>query len=178
MKAHLLVSALCLTLFSTYGIAGDKEGVYVGIKAGTLKVDVSDTGLDADNANTFSLVGGYQFSNKFAAELEFIPTTDIDVNLGGVKAGTVSVQTVGVYGAYRIQPDGTPAYFKVRLGLLSEQVDGKSSITGNSTSSSDSGLSFGVGAGFDVASNMMIEAEYTLIEQDVDFISVGLNVKF
>jgi outer membrane immunogenic protein len=57
-------------------------------------------------------------------------------------------------------------------------VDGKSSITGNSTSSSDSGLSFGVGAGFDVAPNMMIEAEYTLIEQDVDFISVGLNVKF
>jgi hypothetical protein len=39
MKAQLLVSALCLTLFSTYSIAGDKEGLYVGIKAGTLKVD-------------------------------------------------------------------------------------------------------------------------------------------
>ena len=168
---------MCLALCSTQSIAADNEGLYVGIKAGMLKTDLSDFGFDTDDANTFALVGAYQFGNGFAAELEFTPSTDVDVSVSGINVGTTSIQTVGIYAAYRVKPSTSPAYFKMRAGLLSEEVD--VTVTGGgSYSESDSGLSFGLGAGFNVNANVMLEAEYTLIEQDVDFLSVGLNVKF
>lgn len=176
MKLPLLISALCLALCSTHSIAADNEGLYVGVKAGMLKTDLSDLGLDTDDANTVALIGAYQFNNGFAAELEFIPSTDVDISVSGFKVGTASVQTVAVYAAYRAKPTSSPAYFKVRAGLLSEEIDVKG--IGGSASESDSGLSFGLGAGINLTPNVMLEAEYTLIEQDVDFLSMGLNFKF
>lgn len=176
MKTHILISALCLAVCGTNAFAVESEGVYLGVKAGRLMLDLSSTGFDTEDANTLSLIGGYQFANGFSAELEYIPQTESDFGINGMRLGTVEVQTIGVYAAYRIKPSTGSAYFKLRGGLLSENVD---AIGGAGTySTSDSGLSFGLGAGINLTPNVMLEAEYTLIEQDVDFLSVGLNFKF
>lgn len=178
MKNHLLISALCLAVCSTTAFAADSEGVYLGVKAGRLMLDLSSTGFETEDPNTFSITGGYQFANGFSAELEYIPQTEADFGINGVRLGTVEVQTVGVYAAYRIKPSTGSAYFKLRGGLLNENVDAAVGGAAGSYSTSDSGLSFGLGAGFNLTQNVMLEAEYTIIEQDVDFLSAGLNFKF
>ena len=176
MKSHLIISTLCLAVCSTNAIAAENEGVYIGVKAGTLMLDLSGTGIQAEDPTTLSLVGGYQFANGFSAELEYIPQTESDVRSNGLKLGQIEIQTIGIYAAYRIKPSTGSAYIKLRGGLLSESID----AVGNtgSSSTSDSGLSFGLGAGFNVTPNVMLEAEYTIIEQDVNFLSAGLNFKF
>ena len=176
MKFQLLISTLCLAVCSTTAIAAESEGVYLGVKAGTLMLDVSGNGIQAEDPNTLALVGGYQFANGFSAELEYIPQTESDLSFNGVVLGQLEIQTIGIYAAYRIKPTESQFYLKVKGGFLNENVDSVG-IAGSS-STSDSGLSFGLGAGFNITPNVMLEAEYTLIEQDVDFLSAGLNFKF
>ena len=47
-----------------------------------------------------------------------------------------------------------------------------------STSLSDTGFSAGAGVGFRFNDHLSAEAEYTLIEADVDFLSLGINFHF
>ena len=172
-----IAAIFCLALsYASTAFADDTKGIYVGLKAGTLNIDLASTGLDADNANTFSLIGGYAFGNGLSAELEFIPTTEADIMANGFKVGQLEIDTIGFYAAYRAALNNSPVFFKVKGGILSEQVD----IKGNkgSISETDSGLSFGLGMGYKLNNQVSLELEYTLIEQDVDFISGGLNVKF
>lgn len=44
-------------------------------------------------------------------------------------------------------------------------------VTGSGT---DTGLSLGFGVGFDVGNGKKLEIEYTIVESDVNFLSVGI----
>jgi len=44
--------------------------------------------------------------------------------------------------------------------------------------SSDSGLSLGIGVGYQFNNKISTELEYTIIEEDIDFISLGVNYSF
>ncbi len=70
---------------------------------------------------------------------------------------------------------GDEFYGKFKAGFLSEDFSFKNSF--GSVDSTDSGFSGGIGAGYRYE-NFSIEAEYTLIEQDVDFFSIGVNFHF
>jgi outer membrane immunogenic protein len=66
---------------------------------------------------------------------------------------------------------------KAKIGVISEDIDKNYSFGVASESNSDTGLSFGVGAGFALTPQVSIEGEYTVIEQDVDLLSLGLTFK-
>lgn len=64
---------------------------------------------------------------------------------------------------------------KAKIGLISEKVDVNSKNGFYSESNFDTGLS--VGAGLAITPQVTVEDEYTVIEQDVDLLSLGLTVK-
>ncbi|MBN1378305.1 MAG: outer membrane beta-barrel protein [Gammaproteobacteria bacterium] len=155
IKCVLVIGFLFSASF-TANAQSDKNG-YAGLKAGPMMIDLG--GID-DPLN-IGLVGAYINDAGFGFEGEF--TTSI---VEGELAGNydVSIQTVAAYATFRTPGD---SYFKAKLGLLNEDVEI------GSRSDSDTGSSFGIGVGFNTASGGKFEIEYTIIEEDVNFLSIG-----
>ena len=131
-----------------------------GAKTGPMMIDVSGI----DDPTNIGLMVGYQQGvvlGDLAIEGEFT-TSSSDGDLAGNK---VSIDTMAVYAALRT---AGPIYFKVKGGFLQEDVKIGSS------SDSDSGMSYGAGVGFGIGI-LQLELEYTQVEQDVSFLSLGVQ---
>ena len=169
MKAAGLLPALLLV-----GNTALAEGPYLGAKVGLMDPDIS--GLD--EATNVGLVAGYSFADngsnmRWGVEAEFTTTTsDGDVRVGGLN-GDWDVDTQALYGVLTI---GDTLYGKLRLGYLREDVS--VSLAGFSADGNDDGVSGGVGAGWRVNDRFALEAEYTFVEQDIDFYSLGVTFAF
>ncbi|VAW82826.1 hypothetical protein MNBD_GAMMA14-824 [hydrothermal vent metagenome] len=168
-KTAGLIPALCLVSGAVMA-----EGAYVGARVGIMDADVS--GLDS--ATNMGVLLGYTFGDvsdgmTWAVEGEFTTTASKgDVDLAGFN-GDWDIDTQAIYGVLRI---GGDFYGKARVGYLREDIS--VSVAGISADGSDSGLSGGVGAGWRINEQIAIEAEYTLVEKDVDFYSAGVNFAF
>ncbi len=164
-----LLPVLCL--FSSAAMA---EGPYLGAKLGIMDADVS--GLD--DATNVGLFAGYNFGElgdgiSWALEAEFTTTiSDGDVDVLGLN-GDWDVDTQALYAVLRV---GGDLYGKLRAGYLREDVS--VSIAGVSIGGDDTGFSGGLGGGWQVNEQLAIEAEYTLVEEDLDFYSIGVNYAF
>lgn len=159
-------------IVATVSVTAQSENYYVGLKAGSML-----TRLDGfDNSANGGVTLGYAFgdyNNAAAIEAEYTGSlSDGDINIGGAK-GKWKVDTFALYGAYRF---GGDLYGKVKIGYLNERAS--ASGPGGTFSGTDNGASIGLGAGWKLAPQMAIEAEYTRIESDVDFLSVGFNYLF
>ena len=133
---------------------------FFGAKAGPMMIDTSGIS-DTKNAG---VVVGYDLGvavGDLALEGEITKT----VSSGDFIGLDVDVDTQALYLAFRT---AGPMYFKVKGGYLNEDV----SI--GSVSASDSGMSYGVGVGFGVGV-AQLELELTIIEQDINFLSVGVQ---
>ncbi len=142
---------------------------YVGPKLGWMDPDVS--GLDAA-FNMGALLGVEVVNNdiRYGAELEATGTvSDGDAPFGG----DWDVTTYAIYGVFKY---GATAYFKAKVGYLYEDVS--VSIAGFSASGDDSGLSGGAGVGYRFNDLVSLEGEFTVIEQDIFFYSLGVNFHF
>ena len=139
-----------------YAAAGD-DGLHVGLKTGLMDVDVG--GFDIDSPLGF-VVGFEQGLYGFELEANFAG--------GDVEGFDLDFDTFAFYGVFRSEGE---VFFKLKAGFLRENVD----VAG--FSEDDTGFSVGVGAGARV-DNLSFEAEYTIIEEDVNFLSVGANVHF
>lgn len=154
-------------------VSAHAEGLYIGGKVGIMTVD-DNAFNDATNAG---VVLGYEFPSRtaasFAIEAEFTTSvSDGDFRVFGVN-GDWDMDTQALYAAVRF---GHQFYAKGRIGYLNEDVTARAG--GFSANDDDSGLSAGLGGGWRVNEHVSLEAEYTLIEEDVDFWSIGLNVSF
>ncbi len=173
MKFQALAIVLCAALGQS-AFAEDKVGAYIGAKVGSFKIDGS-SGLNMEDANSIGVIGGYHFGSGFSGELEYNSGDDFAIT--GAANGTGSIDTLGIYVAYRLKPAADNSFYvKMKAGFLNEDVT--ISGAGGSASTTDTGLSLGAGVGFQITPNIMMEAEYTLIEQDVNLISAGLNYQF
>jgi len=152
MKNVLLTVSLMLAALSTSAFAEDKGGIILGVKTGKVSVDKTD--FEDDDTGTAILLG-YEFSNNFAIEFE------------SGKADDFEAHSRALYLAYRSAGD---LYFKVRGGHLKRESN--SDQLGD-----DHGASYGIGGGYRFGA-LALEAEYTRIEKDIDFLSLGLNYKF
>lgn len=157
LKAVVAAALLC-------SAAVQAEGAYIGGVFGVMNTDVGDEcPLNA------SIRGGYTWSSGWGIEAEFTGSVvdgelvDFDYDLF---RGRLDRETVD----YSISTQAD-IYFKGRFGYLNEEVDVKSFGNG-----SDSGASVGVGAGFKLAENLSFEAEYTRIEEEVNYWSGSLVV--
>lgn len=173
MKTRNAITALCLgvSLLSVSAFAADSP-LYVGIKGGTMMVSPSEF----EDANSFGLVLGYKLfdnpSGSLAVEGEFTNSSSEKITILNV-TGKWDIDTKAVYLAYRTSGD---LYFKGKIGYLDEDVN--VNIAGASISGSDSGASYGIGGGWKLGKSSALELEYTIIETDVDFISLGVNFSF
>ena len=144
--------------------------LYFGVKGGMMMNDISGFG---DAINIGGVVGApvnHLPQGTISVEGELTTTLSKgDVNYFGYN-GNWDITTLAGYGVFRTNG---PMYLKAKAGYLFEDVG--VSIGGIPASGSDSGLSFGVGGGMRLAGGQSVEIEYTIIESDVNFLSVGLN---
>lgn len=142
------------------------KGFYAGLKSGALSVSASEYDFDTPIA----IQAGYAIGLGFSIETEY-SKTDGEFSYYSYPRLTLSADltTLAVYGVYR-----TPGNFygKFKAGVLNEEV------SVGSTSLSATGFSAGAGVGFRFNDHLSAEAEYTLIEADVDFLSLGINFHF
>lgn len=172
MQTKKLISALCLGIGLSGPVMAAESPWYAGIKAGTMSVDVSAY----EDATSMGLILGYRLSDNssgsLAVEGEYTNSSSENITVLGI-SGKWDVDTLAVYLAYRT---GGDLYFKGKIGYLNEDVN--VNIAGASISGSDSGASYGIGGGWKFGKTNAVELEYTIIETDVDFISLGVNFGF
>ena len=149
---------------------------YVGVKVGQFNLDRD--GADIDDPTAYGVYAGLYFDNNFGMELEYVSSDDADISADGIK-GDIDAKTYGVYGTYRYAFANTALYAKGKLGLAKTEVE--SNFTdGGSLSTSDKGIAGGIGLGYAVNPNFNVEAEYGIMDSDVDakLLTLGAHLKF
>lgn len=146
---------------------------YVGAKVGQFDLDVND----ADDPTAYGIYAGYNFDPNFGMEVEYVGSDDADY-----RGGDIDAKTYGAYGTYRYTFPNTGLYAKGKLGVAKTEVEGDYTrgVAKVSESTSDTGIAGGVGLGYNVSPNFGIEAEYAMMDSDVDanLMTVGANLKF
>jgi len=165
MKSNLLGLIVGISaLTATPGQASAADN-YFGIKAGQMIPDIGILG----NTVNLGVMMGFPLNNpatSFEAELTSTVSKG-DVEFYGSEW---DVTTLAGYFVYRSQ---STTYVKLKAGLLYEDVTIGGFYYGSSSSGTDTGLSLGVGIGWDLGHAHKIELEATLIEADINFISVS-----
>ena len=166
-----LIAVLCS--HNTY--ADDKTGPYVGIKGGQFEIDINANN-SIEDPSAFGFVAGFKFNRFIGLEFERNETDDAEVKGWYSSVDKLSITTTALYFVFRTPGD---VYFKVKSGILREEVDTTChSCYYDDGSENDTGLSLGVGLGFMPVESVSLEAEYTLIEEDVGYLSAGINFHF
>jgi hypothetical protein len=165
MKRAILLSIAIGLIF-----AGSVSAqVYFGVKTGMMMIDVEGV----DNIIPIGGVGGYDISSNMSIEGEF----NFRVSGGDWEIGSEIVEwkiwTVAGYFVYRF-PLGEALYLKGKAGILHEDITAETSHV--SVSGSDSGLSLGGGLGMNFNEQFSGEVEFTLIEADINYFSVGVRI--
>ena len=133
-----------------------------GVKTGSMMVDVEGASASSDPSNRGFMLG-YELGvlvGDLALEAEFTRSG----SAGEVAGQDLEVDTNAIYLTYTTPG---PIYFKARGGLMDASVDA------GPFSEDESGESFGLGVGFSLGL-LRLEAEYTAIDDDIDFVSVGV----
>ena len=151
---------------------------YVGVKVGKFLVDNDDL----DDPTAYGVYAGYNFDTNFGAEIEYVGSSDTDIDTGTSAVNAeYDLKSYGAYGTYRYQFPNTGLYAKGKLGYAKAEIDvSANNILGASASDtdSDSGIAGGIGLGYLVNPNIAIEAEYALIAEELDLLTIGANFKF
>jgi len=149
---------------------------YVGVKGGG--VNIGRLSWD-DDAVMLGVVYGYDLpDNNFSFEGEF-NTTVSKASSTNPSYGDLGITTLAGYAVFR-----TPGrfYLKAKLGLLYEYLTSSVSSSGGGLTIDVDGpgiaISYGVGGGVDITEQLGAEIEYTSIEADIAYASLGLNWKF
>lgn len=158
MKKLSLLLLIALSPISTYVEAAGSRSTpwYFGIKGGFM-----DANGQSDSAINMGADVGYRNNKYLSTEVELTKTV-ID---GDTPSGNDwEVDTLSVFAAFR---SNTEVKLKAKIGLTNIDY-------GNDD---DLELSFGFGAGFWAAGGLM-EIEYTEIDDDLEFISLGVTYFF
>lgn len=176
----MLNKAVWLSLFllagysgTAYCAAGDQ---YLLPKFGLMLIDLNN----ADPLLSLGLMYGIGLTENMSVEAEI----NAGISGGEYKEannrGEYRVQTFASYLAYR-HPLGKTGYLKGKLGVLTEQVELTRlellSATKSSTSK-DTGVASGLGAGVFMGRRLTMEVEVTVIDKDIRFYSLGTHYRF
>jgi len=184
MKKTLLASAIAAAMFSTATMAAGSTGKmvdYFNVSMGSQAV----TDLDSGSALIGSI--GKDLSDhvqNLAAEVEMSktvgkPSLDQTIPLIGSTSLDADVFSMAGYAVYNI-PASPQFTFRGKAGLLYESVTAEACAAGLCTSADDTnfGLSYGVGATWNVKKNFNILGEYTIVESDVSNLALGIKYDF
>ncbi|GAA4895300.1 hypothetical protein [Ferrimonas pelagia] len=146
------------------GVNKSSGFLYLGVKPGEI---LTSKQLDNyfDGGKTVGFYAGYGFNEHIAVEYERFSG---ELKYPSSSSKGPNYNTQGVYAAFR---SGDEIYYKLRGGF----VDAK--VGSGYSASSDTGLSFGVGGGINFDA-LQIELEYTVVDQDASYLSLGLGLRF
>lgn len=164
-----LVLASIFMVLTGAAFANDDSGVYFGIKTGKLFVDIERS----TNPSSEGALLGYRFDNGVAVEFEHTNSDTFVVDIDGTDAD-FDVDTNALYVVYRTQGQ---AFFKVKGGVLEEDVSADCREC-DSIKESETGFSAGFGVGLNAGDYAQFELELTVLEEDVNFLSLGANLRF
>ena len=159
-------------LFSSANYAGTP---YVGAKIGKFMLDEDNL----DDPTAFGAYAGYNFTPAVGMEVEYVGSSEESISGNGVDVD-YDLKTYGIYGTYRYAFPNTALYAKGKLGFAKAEVDVEASGFGvsGSDSSDDTGIAGGIGLGYNFNPNIAIEAEYAIVAEDVDLLTIGANYNF
>jgi opacity protein-like surface antigen len=165
MKKIALSAILAGLIVSSPSFA--EPGFYIGGSFGNGKIN-------HDAYNDPSLGGvllGYDFGKSFSLEFQTLSGED-NLDISGT-AGIYDLSTSALYGTWRSEGE---FYTKAKIGFLSETI---TATTATATATAkDSGLSIGIGLGFKLNEQIRAEAEYTIIEQDINAFTLSVSYQF
>ena len=149
-------------------VARAPSGNYVGVKTGPLVIS-----RDVDYGNGVSIGGlfGHHIPDTDMA-LEVEMTGTVSSPSGDRQAfGDLDVYTLGAYGVYRTPGD---LYFKAKGGLVYENLN--VDVYSVPVEGAAINLSLGLGGGYRINDHISAELEWTVIDPDISFASLGLNL--
>lgn len=161
MKKILFAIALAMCIGSGNALAQWS----IGSSVGTMSVKFDEVDVDDSPVNAGILLG-YHFTHwvqGLSIELEVTRT----VTEGTVENVDLSVESQGLYVVYRTSH---PVYAKVRLGIM------EAALTGD-FGEDEGGETYGVGVGWRF-NRFGVELDYTSIDDDVIYTSLGVNYRF
>lgn len=158
VKSALILSGL---LLSTQPVLAND--FYIGAKAGKM---MSDANGFADT-NNLGVVLGYDIIGVVLGDVsvEGELTNSTGTASAPPPANDWEIQTAAAYAVFR---SAGMVYFKGKAGVLHEKVKTQERTV------NDTGTSIGAGVGLSVGV-AQFELEYTLIEQDVNYLSLTVN---
>jgi hypothetical protein len=166
----LAIAVLIVAIAVTPGYAQH----YVGPKGGLLNITQE---IDFDGGAMVGVLYGFDMpGNNFSLEAEFNASV-VSPESDNERYGDLDIWTLAAYGAFR---SSGKFYFKGKAGLLYEDLD--SSVSGINTEISVGGgaiaLSLGIGGGLRLGEKLSAELEYTQLEADIGYATLGLNWMF
>jgi outer membrane immunogenic protein len=172
-KRLVFATALAGCLAAPAAMAQGTSPLHFGAKVGVLDPDIG--GFD-DALNLGVQVGYDLFSDSrgtLSVEGEFTTTlSDGDVAGGG----EWDADTLAAYGAFRTAGD---VYLKAKAGFLDQDIKRAGGSGGAViTNGDDSGFAFGVGGGWRTNRNAAFELEYTVMSDELTFLSLGYVTRF
>lgn len=156
MKKIFLILVVALMPYSVYA-KGKNSPLYFALKGGLM-----DIGTGAgDSAINAGVDVGYQWGRYMSTEIEYTSS----IVKGDTPSGNdFDITTFSAFAAFRSR---TAIKFKAKAGLTDIDGGGLSDIE----------FSYGLGLGFWSGGGLM-EIEYTVIDDGLDFISLGVNYFF
>ncbi len=144
------------------------SGFYVGLKTGAMIPEHRE-----NNFNSLGFLAGYNFDYGLSAEYEQTHANPNIYTDGDKIEAHYKTQTA--YGVWR---SGDVFYGKVKAGVSHIYEDAKIAGQGNRESQSGNRFSTGVGAGVRIGDHAMVEAEYTVLDQNMGYASIAAIGKF
>jgi len=192
----ILIAAMTISIFTASGVeAADASNTqqiirgerHAGIKTGLMFID--ENGVD--DIIPLGILYGRNLERLFPnlwveAELNVgVFGGDWDAEpVSGVKVDAdYNILSLAAYGVYRYSITNA-AYLKGKIGLLFESIGADYSFStatvsgevdhgGNNTS-----ISVGLGGGYQINNVISVEAEVTMLEPDIGYMSVGFNYNY
>ena len=161
-------------------------GWYIGGSYGMSTFDLDTTGITNpsvdDSDSGFKIFGGFQFTKHWGAEVGYV-----DFGKAGIRGSVIGIPFTGDLGitAFTLAgtgtlPLGTNFALLGKVGLAQWEADASVSGAG-SASDSGSDMFYGIGARYSFNKNLSVQAEYEVLDMDVDSVtmmSIGLRYKF
>ena len=168
MLSKLIGGALVCASMSSVAFAGGFVELGVGngkvSGSGTECASAADVSCKKTGAG-YKVGGGYMFNENVGAELAYYSMADLKATVPGY-AGSVKLKTTGIsVGALGAIPVAKDLKLLGRLGLVdaSSKVSASGAfyiLPGEATSKSSTNLYWGVGASYDVGSNVDLSLNY------------------
>jgi len=165
----MIKNLFLITLLSLSASIAHSE-LYIGAKGGVMSIS---NDIPFDDATSIGILLGANIQNSGIA-IEGELTTTVSAADHKTNSNTeLDIYTLAIYGVYRSSGD---FYFKGKGGLVYEYLKISGFVL--PLEGEDLGLSLGAGGGFRINDNATLELEYTIIESDIDYISLGINFAF